>query len=86
MTAPKRTQRTMLGAVAKAATAQRKAVTDRDHLIAVAVHYGCSQTAVAKAASMSQAHVSRIYAHFRKLAGERKQQAATRRKREGGKV
>ena len=86
MAAPKRTQKTMLGAVAKAANAQRKAVTDRDHTIAIAVKYGCSQTAVAEAAGMSQAHVSRVVAYFLKLTEQRKASAKARRKSEGGTV
>lgn len=72
-----------LAEVEDAAKAQVAATSARDQIIAMAVLDGCTQTEVAKAAGMSQAHVSRAVAVMRALDREVKTLRRRRRQSEG---
>jgi predicted transcriptional regulator len=81
-----KTKTTLLNAIALNARTIRDSRRTLDNLICRAVERGITQGEVAKAAGVSQAHVSRTLDSTRKANETRKAQAATRRKREGGKV
>lgn len=80
------TKRTLLTAINLNARAIRDSTRTRDNLIARAVESGIPQTEVAKAAGMSQAHVSRTLASYRKLNEERKATRAASRRAKAGAV
>lgn len=67
---PKRTktQTTLLGALASASRSRKDAALLLDSLIVRAHRNGLTQTEVANAASVSQAHVSRTLARYDKQA------------------
>lgn len=81
-----KTRNTLLGAITLNARSIRDSKLTLDNLIVRAVERGIPQMAVAEAAGVSQAHVSRTLAASRKANEARKAQARRRRKREGGKV
>ena len=73
------TKKTLLGAIALNARSIRDGQTTLANLIARSVERGISQVEVAEAAGVSQAHVSRTLAAYRKQNETRK--AARRSKR-----
>lgn len=75
-----------IASIETAAAESRKADRILNNLMCRAVERGVTQTDVAKAAGVSQAHVSRTLAANRKADDERKARAATRRRSEGGTV
>lgn len=79
-------RRTLLAAVKGAA--KTKARSDRmyENAMLAALKHGVQQTAVAEAAGVSQAHVSRTLAAARKSDAERKAARAAKRGRNGGTV
>jgi hypothetical protein len=78
-----KTQRTLLDAIGMNARAIRDSRSTLDNLIVRAVERDVPQTAVAEAAGVSQAHVSRTLAANRKANEARKARARSRRRREG---
>ena len=86
MAASAKTKTTLLGAIRANARALRDTERTLENLMCRAVERGIPQTAVAEAAGVSQPHVSRTLAAVRKQNEERKAQARSRRKREGGTV
>lgn len=82
MAVTEKTRKTLLGAIALNARAIRDSRATLDNLIVRAIERGVPQTAVAEAAGVSQAHVSRTVASGRKANEARK--AARRSKRHKG--
>lgn len=80
------TKRTLLGAITLNSRAIRDSRLTLDNLIARAVERGIPQQEVAQAAGVSQAHVSRTLAAYRKQTEARKARARSRRRREGGTI
>lgn len=86
MAVKRATKRTILNAVSSSVRSLANITIQRDTLIAKAVEAGATQTEVAKAAGMSQAHVSRVLAAYRKDVAERKAARSPRARSEGGTV
>lgn len=76
----------LLAGIEDAAKIARKAQATLDNLIVGAAKHGVTQTDAARAAGVSQAHISRTLAANRKLIEERKARRASKRKHEGGTV
>jgi hypothetical protein len=85
MTAPKRTamRKTLLDAVTLNARALRDTERTLNNLMCRAVERGIPQTTVAKAAGVSQAHVSRTVAANRRANEARKAARRSKRTDEG---
>ena len=86
MAVQEKTRKTLLGAITLNARAVRDSQRTLDNLMCRAVERGIPQTAVAEAAGVSQAHVSRTLAANRKANEARKATRRSKRNREGGKV
>ena len=88
MTTDKKTamRKTLLEAVRLNARALKDTERTLNNLMCRAVERGIPQTAVAQAAGVSQAHVSRTLAANRKANEQRKAARRSRRKSEGGTV
>lgn len=85
--APKaETKKMLLTAITLNCRAIADSTRTRDNLIARAVERGITQTEVARAAGMSQAHVSRALAAYRRANEERKAKRRAARRNEGGTV
>lgn len=80
------TKKTLLGAIRLNARSVRDSQATLANLIARAVERGIAQMEVAEAAGVSQAHVSRTLAAYRKQNDARKAARASKRSREGGTV
>jgi CRP-like cAMP-binding protein len=81
-----KTKKTLLAAVSGAAKTRERSERMFDNLICRAVEQGITQTEVAAAAGVSQAHVSRTLAANRKQNEARNAARRERRRNEGGKV
>lgn len=79
-------RKTLLNALKLNARALRDNRTTLDNLIVRAVERGIPQTAVADAAGVSQAHVSRTLTAHRKANEARKAARAAKRSRDGAAV
>lgn len=86
MAIQEKTRRTLLGAISMNARALRDTERTLANLMCRAVERGIPQTAVAEAAGVSQAHVSRTLAASRKANEARKAARRPKRNREGGTV